>query len=410
MTALTAIAVLLLIPVVLFRFAGFQVALTLLLAPPAAWCLLRAPARLRQLYLLCTGAGLLSIGLAAIILGDSLQTRYFLSLALIMTPPLYFFLGWYLCERYVLNDVLEVLGAVSSIFLLILAVQVVATGAQVRLEFPSVLNVDFLGLPLYGSYGVLSLGSLIVGQLFVTGAAFIASPHRWTRVLLLAGFGAAAFLIMGSNGRTIHLVLPYVLVILGAAALVGRRPIRRKVVLLLAVATVAVVYSAERMAAPIRIVTTIRALLGMPDPNPKADRADYEGLSSGRDIILRDALMEVRMSPIFGTGFASFGRIHPGATAVSRRNRTTHVHYLTVLWKGGVIFLVPYIVLLAALWRPAVRASLAVMKEEVLFLGFGLVFLFTVFAVSWDILLVPSAGALGFFILGAVAAPELPRG
>src|SRR4249920_979633 len=84
---LAAIAVALLIPIILFTFAGFQVALTLLLAPLAGLCLLLAPARVRNLYFASVAAGALSIVLATVVLGDQLRPRYVLSLLLIMTPP-----------------------------------------------------------------------------------------------------------------------------------------------------------------------------------------------------------------------------------------------------------------------------------------------------------------------------------
>jgi hypothetical protein len=84
-----------------------------------------------------------------------------------------------------------------------------------------------------------------------------------------------------------------------------------------------------------------------------------------RESLLRDSLTEVSLSPVFGTGFASFGRIDPdvGARAVKATNRTTHVYYLTILWKGGVIFFVPYMALMVALWVPAVRRLWAAWRE-----------------------------------------------
>ena len=441
---LAAIAVALLIPIILFTFAGFQVALTLLLAPVAGLCLFLAPARLRNLYFACMAAGGLSIMLAAVVLGDQLQPRYLLSLLLIMTPPLYFFLGRYLGFHSGFDRLLMMLAAVSTVFLSVLVIQVIATKAQVRwyigAEGYTVLNLDFLGLPIYGSFGVLSLASLLVLQMFTVGAAFIASTHRWQQLLFLVGFGAAVFLVVGSNARSAQLVLPYLLVLFGAALWFGRRPIRIKAGILLAVAVMSVAYSASRMIEPIRIITTVRTLLSQPSTEEGTRRAraqaasepgrlraiavpdfgegaapiDLDKLSTGRESILQDSLAEVSRSPIFGTGFASFGRIDPnvGARDVKAAIRTTHIHYLTILWKGGVIFFVPYMALLIALWMPAFRrlwAALrerAAVREEQVFLGAALVFLFTILSVTWDILLVPSAGAFAFFLLGALAEPR----
>ena len=67
-------------------------------------------------------------------------------------------------------------------------------------------------------------------------------------------------------------------------------------------------------------------------------------MSTGRTSLLQDAVGEVVRSPVFGNGFASFNRIDPNIGGRSKRsgNRTTHVHYLTILWKGGLLFFLPY--------------------------------------------------------------------
>ena len=427
---LAVIAVPLLVPVILFSAARFEVSLTLLLAPLAGLSLLRAPALLRNLFLGCVIAGGISIVLSTVFLGDSLQPRYVLSLLLIMTPPLYFFLGSYLCARHVnFPRLVEALGLVSTMFVLALATKAIATGSQVRWYIGAagytVLNVDFLGLPLYGSFGVLSLASLLVLQLFVVGAAFIASTARWRQLLLLIGFAGAVFLITGSNARGPQLALPFLFVILSVAALFKRSGIQSRAAALLTVGVIAAVYSSARMIEPLRLVATARQLAGLPPAYSKSDRAvetarqpattgrpgeadaepiDYESLSTGRESLLQDSLREVSSSPIVGNGFASFGRIDRAIALRSARvgNRTTHVQYLTILWKGGVVFFIPYMGLLAAYWLRAIRGMQAARSPEGILVCAGLLFLFTILSLTWDILLVPSAGALGFFLLGAL--------
>jgi O-Antigen ligase len=434
---LLGIAIALMVPVILFTVTGFQVCLTLVVAPLAALALLRAPSLLRNLFLASVATGAISIGLALWVLGDQFRVRYVLSLLLIMTPPLYFFLGWYLCARVVAFErLLMILGAVSAAFVSALAIEAVVTGSQVRWYTGSygatVLNVDFLGLPIYGSYGVLSLVSLILVQMFVIGAAFIGATERWLRWGLLFGFGAAAFLLTGSNARSPQLVLPCLVGLLGLAALFGRPAIRGKAAVLLVVCLVATTYSVVRMVEPLRIVTTAKELLhireGRPSDSTSSAKAssrsssrrailvpdteaeteapiDFESLSTGRQSLLQDALAEVKLSPIFGNGFASFGRLDPsvGARSALSGNRTAHVQYLTILWKGGLLFFLPYMALLIAFWLRAIRGLLGARREDVLLVSIGLIFLFTILSVSWDILLVPSAGALGFFLLGAVS-------
>lgn len=425
------IAVALLVPVILFTFAGFQVNLTLVLAPLAGLCLLAAPASLRNLFLACLAAGVAAMALAAVVFG-TYQLRYALSLLLIMTPPLYFFLGWYLCARYMGFDALvTILGVVGTVFVSTLALQAIVTDAQVRWyvgeQAYTVFNVDFLGLALYGSFGVLSLACLIVLETFVIGAAFMAAAARWLQGLLATGFGAAVFLATSCNARGAQLVVVGLIVAFAVAALFGRRAIRPKVAILLAVTVISVAYASSRMVEDLRIVDTVRLLLHLPveptdftaiqakastrskparvRPTLARRPIDFESLSTGRESLLADSLMEVRRSPIFGNGFGSFGRVDPtlGVRSLLSGNRTTHVQYLTILWKGGLIFFVPYMALILAFWRRAIRAAQPDWREDVVMIGAGLVCLFTILAFSWDILLVPSAGALGFFLLGAMS-------
>ncbi len=76
-SVITVILIALTVPVAVFSFAHFEVSLTLLLAPLAALCLTRATASLRNLFLVCVGAGLISVGLASLVLRDQFSSRYF---------------------------------------------------------------------------------------------------------------------------------------------------------------------------------------------------------------------------------------------------------------------------------------------------------------------------------------------
>jgi hypothetical protein len=428
---LIGISVALLVPVILFTFAGFQVSLTLVLAPLAGLSLLVAPASLRNLYLVCFAAGVVAMTLAAILFG-TYQLRYALSLLLIMTPPLYFFLGWYLCDRCVgFHTLVTILGVIATLFVSTLAIEAIVTDTQVRwyvgeLAY-TVFNVDFLGLALYGSFGVLSLACLIVLEMFVIGAAFMEAAARWLQGLLAVGFGTAVFLATSCNARGAQLVVVGLIVAFGLAAVFGRRAIRPKVAILLAVTIISAAYASSRMIENLRIVDTVRELFHLPveptdfstiqskaaakskttsaGPTLQRHPIDFESLSTGRESLLSDSLAEVRRSPIFGNGFGSFGRVDPnlGMRSLLSGNRTTHVQYLTILWKGGLIFFVPYMALIIEFWRRAIRAAQPDWREDAVMIGAGLVCLFTILALSWDILLVPSAGALGFFLLGTMS-------
>jgi O-antigen ligase len=346
--------------------------------------------------------------------------RYALSLLLMMTPPLYFFLGWYLCARYVqFPVVLTLFAIVSSMFVAILALKAIVTGVQIRAE-GGVLNLDFFGWPIYGSYGVLSLSGLLALDLFVIAGGFFAASGRRLSWLLAVGFAAAVFLLTGSNARGPQLALPYLAVILGVVAWL-QKPVRAKAAMLVVVGLLSATYSGARMAAALRIVDTARQLSerasspaatsptstsSASSDNATTDRKplDFESLSTGRASLLEDSLADIKKSPLFGNGFGSFTRVDPsvGLRSVLSGNRTTHIQYLTALWKGGVLFFLPYMALLGAFWLRAIRGSRPLGADLVIVVA-GLIFLFTILAFTWDILLVPSAGALAFFLLGAAS-------
>ncbi len=202
---------------------------------------------------------------------------------------------------------------------MILVVQVIASDAQVRWYIgplgSTVLNVTLFGLPLYGSFGALSLASLIVLHMFVIGAAFLETTRGWQQYVLAVGFGAAVFLVLGSNARSVQLVFPYLLLALGLAAALGGRQVRIKLGVLLAVAALAAGYSSSRMVEQLRLVSTIRQMLGLSVPpdrfhaeiarrgkSAKVVYPDIEKLSTGRKSLLEDAFREVALSPVFGTG------------------------------------------------------------------------------------------------------------
>src|SRR5688572_17380104 len=73
---LAVVAALLMIPIILFTAAGFQVPLTLLLAPAAGLTLFRAPANLRNLFIACLVGGVISIVVASVVLDDPFRPRY----------------------------------------------------------------------------------------------------------------------------------------------------------------------------------------------------------------------------------------------------------------------------------------------------------------------------------------------
>ena len=431
---LLIIAVALMLPIILFKIAGFEINLTLALLPLAALALWFSPGALRNCFALCLITGLASIVLATIQFGDSLNLRYIYSLILVSASPLYFFLGAYLCSRLQNFDhVMLVIAVVGSLFLLVLTADVLIRGSQVRWYIGdlgyTVLNVQFLGLPIYGSFGVLSLASFFVLQMFIIGSAFLKSDRTAEAVILLLGFACAVFLVMGTNARSVQLVFPYILVVFACLAIFGTE--RKKTLILLAITFVSAGISANRMIEDNRIIMGARELFNISQSTPSTlpplatqeskpvstsisakapatpvivnREVEIEKLSTGRLSLLKDAFTEFKSSPLVGIGFASYhrGNANAGETKLSE-SRTTHIHYMTILWKGGLLFFVPYMSLVAMFWWHAIKGAREGLTDGVAFVLSGVFFLFTVLSLTWDILLVPSAGAVGFFLLGAI--------
>ena len=74
-------------------------------------------------------------------------------------------------------------------------------------------------------------------------------------------------------------------------------------------------------------------------------------LTNGRVALWKQAASEIMESPIIGTGFSQWGRYSPAPEAV-KLNNGTHIYYLTYLWKGGLLFAIPFTLFLAvAAWN-----------------------------------------------------------
>ncbi|ROM89131.1 hypothetical protein BK658_28590 [Pseudomonas brassicacearum] len=130
-----------------------------------------------------------------------------------------------------------------------------------------------------------------------------------------------------------------------------------------------------------------------------------DAFATGRVELAVEGFKEVLKSPFIGNGFSGYGRYSVGDNSRSLvENTSTHIYYLTLLWKGGLIFFVPFIAMLVINFKEAWSARPRTDGSPEYFFAWGAVFMaFGPMALAWDILIVPSAGALAFFLFGMLS-------
>jgi len=84
-------------------------------------------------------------------------------------------------------------------------------------------------------------------------------------------------------------------------------------------------------------------------------------------------------------------------------NSTAHLYYLTLLWRGGLLFMIPFLIMITIALRNAWKGRQIPMSPEWFFAACAVLMTFTFPSLLWDILIIPSAGALAWFLLGALA-------
>ena len=146
---------------------------------------------------------------------------------------------------------------------------------------------------------------------------------------------------------------------------------------------------------------------------PVAD-VPLDALTTGRSVLWGAAWNEFKASPVFGNGFSSFGRYSMETVAALpeylRSNTTAHMYYLNTLWKGGVLFGLPMFLFIFMAFASAWNAYRRPVSRRWLFGLFGAVIVFAAPSITWDILMVPSAGAMAWFVLGVLGVGYKKKG
>ncbi|MGW7774784.1 O-antigen ligase family protein [Pseudomonas machongensis] len=453
-------------PIILFSLLNYDINPVFLLVPLVALAFFDGFGRMSILYVTSLLLGIVSILVVNHLKPDGELVRHFFSLVLIMFAPSFWFLGRSLSRRVGLETIVYWLAVFSSIFVVVVAGRLIALNEQVRIYIGdpglelAYMNAKFLGLPVFAAFGVLSLAHLICLQFLVVCGVYLARPGgRVFSIGMPLALFSGAFLIAGSDSRSAQALLLWIAVTLLVGA--WRVPrIRRKTVVVVVLTLLAFLVLYVRGMSEFRMFTTVQA---MSQEQPVATRdvarivrlaeelnsvappadisndreeASAERLASdeemrsealqreqsvqilkkadqfstGRLELAMDSVTEVSKSPVVGNGFSGYGRLRDDAAPLKggiSENSSTHIYYLTLLWKGGLLFFIPFVIMLMMafhrLWR--LRGSQPGSVERIYAVS-AVLMAFGPMALAWDILIVPSAGVLAFFLLGALGAVQ----
>jgi len=438
---LLVVVVSLCLPLTLFRINDDPIYLTLVLIPLALLAWAGSRSRVSFWMLIALVGGVVSVLAAALIDPEDFTVRSFLSLGLIIGTASFLFLGKYLVERFGLRKVVLWLSLASSVSIFAIAGRILLFAETVRiytLAGESVVNAKFFGLEIFGSFGILSLTYLFFLQLIVVCAGtFLTKLALPVRIFFLLNVFLGSYLVWGSESRSAQILMLVLVVSFIVYAARNRRRLLGSV--LLAVLAVGGVALAMQSAHSFdRISLTFEQLVAgteeSVDPTSSTDETDSDAddnpvadepspgqsespsgeptppitdvvdtVSTGRLTLVKQAVDEILASPVTGNGFGQYGRFadsdEPPAVGGST---STHIYYLTLLWKGGLIFMLPFSVMLVMSIRVAFRRGPPKQRidAETFFLRAGIVSSFIIMPAFWDILLVPSAGAFAFLLLG----------
>ncbi len=410
------------VPVLLGSISGIEFTLAHLLLPFAALAILSSGSDRLGLAFIASGiCGLLSIGAAHYLSAGNLIGNLAEIVFFMMAAPALLFVGRELPLKRVVF-----LGAVfSSSFLILATLPLLLTGEPVRAMYlydtpgripgSEFINIHLFGLPVFATYGVNSIAPLFCIQAALLCGG-IASTRGWVRFLFAVGLGCAVVLVVGSNSRSAQGTMA----LLAVASLVYciRSRDRASILIITAAAAAAIFVSATRevtqdmdgianqRASESRLMKSLGGMFNLFGSNQSEGRKralrveDFNQVSTGRLDLWRAAAAEVAESPIIGNGFAGFGRFSTPEMETGG-NTTAHNYYLNLLWKGGVLFFAPF----AAFVVMAISRAWAARDRSPQYFFAATAVAMTAFlpSLTWDILIVPSAGALAWFLLGSLS-------
>lgn len=403
------------VPLALFSVMGYDINPSFALAPLVAWAFATAiPDKLTVAFGLAATGGLVSVVAAHLIVPSGDPIRSLFGLVLFLIAPSFLFLGRWLAQQGVTIERLILWFAVfATVFLVPVVARLFIQDQPVRGAIGwqgfAVLNAEWLTLPVFSTFGVISLAYLIALQMILlAGALFIDIP-KWLKVTFSVGLFCAAFMVLGSESRAAQLCAIWLAATAGIACFKFRSHRRAALLVVLAVVVSAGATLWRVPANEMRIVQSAETVFSrMTSSSSGASRnTEMEDLSTGRVVLVTEGVREVLASPWIGNGFSSYGRYSASeAEGHLADNSSTHVFYLTALWKGGVVFALPLFAFLAIAARRALRAR-PWKTPAGFFITSAILLAFGPMAITWDVLYVPSAGALAWFLLGCVGVKSL---
>lgn len=260
----------------------------------------------------------------------------------------------------------------------------------------SSLNGSFLGMQLFGSYGVNSLAAYYVLLVFVL--AYTLSRCGLLVIEKFYMYGAlviAVYLIIGSLSR---------MAILGGGALL----IALYYSFLKKHVVAGILIGAVFMSISIPLaMLAYDAGMGGAKINQIANglsSGDMDYLSSGRLTLYGVALKQIFLNPFSG---ASFGGFEVYTSSISGYESISglspHNQYLTLFWKMGIPGALCYILFLSTICIGALKYSDDLDRPWINRL---LIIVLLVFCNLWDVLLVSNIAALFYFLLGAFTGAD----
>ncbi|MGE7371187.1 hypothetical protein ACQKKX_19295 [Neorhizobium sp. NPDC001467] len=437
------------VPIALFSVLGYEINPAFFLAPLVAVAFLFAfPNRYVIAFTAAAVGGAVSV-LVANYADPQNVVKSALGLLLMLIAPSFFFLGrWIGAKRCNLERLCFWLALFSVVFLLPVTIRLLFNGEPVRAYIGvgyAVLNAQWFGLPVFASFGVLSLAYLICLQMFILAGAMTRVNRMSFKAIFFIGLSAAVFLVMGSDSRFAQMCIAW-LAITAVGYWIFRRESLNTALVLLAIAIGVGGTLARISTVDLRLyqtATTIISNIGTEQVS-KAEAIDRKieqkieetvgpqanasslppselavikkeaivevekehtvaDITTGRGRLFSAGLEELSASPIIGNGFNGYGRFSPnGADQILSANTSTHVYYLTIFWKGGLIFGLPLLAFLLMAARDgfnnrAWATGVGFYITSMVALAFGPM------ALTWDILYVPSAGALAWLLFGVLA-------
>ncbi|MCP2228856.1 MULTISPECIES: O-antigen ligase [unclassified Pseudomonas] len=416
------------LPIVMFSLMGYDINPAFLLAPIIGVAFLMTFGRTALAYIATMVFGLISIFAANKISPDGDVVKHIFSLVLIMFAPSFLFLGKYVSKTHEIGKVFYWLSLFSALFLIVVTTRILYLEQDVRIYIGTqglaAMNAEFFGLPVFATFGVLSLAHLVCLQaVILCGTLIGGKASKPVSVLLWVALFCASFLIIGSDSRSAQILLVW---ILGAVVVYAFRnaDARRACVVVILTILMAFAVTYARGMNESRMLSSIEAIrtdsgndvlagyepLGSPQGQivDKKWEKQADQFATGRVELAIAGFNEVKASPIIGSGFAGYGRYSTeGLSKALEANTSTHVYYLTLLWKGGLIFFIPIVVMLLLNLKAAIAVTKTTARSAERFFAWAAVLMaFGPMAMAWDILIVPSAGALAFFLFGLLATTK----